>query len=60
MNTKYAKHLALEDRKNIELGIVEGLSKTQISKKLIDILLPFQKKFWNLEIHLTETVFVYI
>lgn len=45
MNTKYAKHLSLEDRKNIELGIVEGLSKTQISKKLIDILLPFQKKF---------------
>lgn len=34
MNTKYAKHLSLEDRKNIELGIVEGLSKSQIAKKV--------------------------
>lgn len=34
MNKKYIKHLSLEDRKNIELGIIEGLSKTQIAKKI--------------------------
>ena len=34
MNKKYVTHLSLEDRKNIELGIVEGLSKTQIAKKI--------------------------
>lgn len=34
MNKKYTTHLSLEDRKNIELGIVEGLSKTQIAKKI--------------------------
>ena len=28
MNKKYVTHLSLEDRKNIELGIIEGLSKT--------------------------------
>lgn len=33
MNKKYVKHLSLEDRKNIELGIIEGLSKSQIFKK---------------------------
>jgi IS30 family transposase len=27
-------HLSLEDRKNIELGIIEGLSKTQIAKNI--------------------------
>ena len=31
---KNITHLSLEDRKNIELGIVEGLSKTQIAKKI--------------------------
>ena len=34
MNKKTIKHLSLEDRKNIELGIVEGLSKSQIAKKI--------------------------
>ena len=34
MNKKYSTHLSLEDRKNIELGIIEGLSKTQIAKKI--------------------------
>ena len=34
MNKKYIKHLSLDDRKNIELGIVEGLSKSQIAKKI--------------------------
>ena len=34
MNQKKIKHLSLEDRKNIELGIVEGLSKSQIAKKI--------------------------
>ncbi len=34
MNKKYTKHLSLEDRKNIELGIIEGLSKSQIAKKI--------------------------
>ena len=33
MNKKVT-HLSLEDRKNIELGIVEGLSKSQIAKKI--------------------------
>lgn len=28
MNKKHVTHLSLEDRKNIELGIIEGLSKT--------------------------------
>ena len=45
MNKKYVTHLSLEDRKNIELGIIDGLSKTQIAKKLIVIFLLFQKKF---------------
>ena len=31
---KNITHLSLEDRKNIELGIIEGLSKTQIAKKI--------------------------
>ena len=34
MNKKYVKHLSLEDRKDIELGIIEGLSKSQIAKKI--------------------------
>ena len=34
MNKKYVTHLSLEDRKNIELGIIDGLSKTQIAKKI--------------------------
>lgn len=34
MNKRMIKHLSLEDRKNIELGIVEGLSKSQIAKKI--------------------------
>ena len=34
MNKKYIKHLSLDDRKNIELGIVEGLSKSQIARIL--------------------------
>lgn len=34
MNKKYMKHLSLEDRKNIELGIIDGLSKSQIAKKI--------------------------
>ena len=34
MNKKYIKHLSLEDRKNIELGIIEGLCKSQIAKKI--------------------------
>lgn len=34
MNKKYTTHLSLEDRKNIELGIIEGLSKTQIARKI--------------------------
>lgn len=34
MNKRNVKHLSLEDRKNIELGIVEGLSKSQIAKKI--------------------------
>ena len=34
MNKKYTKHLSLEDRKNIELGIIEGLSKSKIAKKI--------------------------
>ena len=34
MNKKYVKHLSLEDRRNIELGIIEGLSKSQIAKKI--------------------------
>ena len=34
MNKKSVKHLSLEDRKNIELGIIEGLSKSQIAKKI--------------------------
>ena len=34
MNKKSINHLSLEDRKNIELGIIEGLSKTQIAKKI--------------------------
>lgn len=29
MNKKVVTHLSLEDRKNIELGIVEGLSKSK-------------------------------
>ena len=28
MNKKLITHLSLEDRKNIELGIIEGLSKS--------------------------------
>ena len=31
---KSITHLSLEDRKNIELGIIEGLSKSQIAKKI--------------------------
>ena len=34
MNKKYVKHLSLEDRKNIELGITERLCKSQIAKKI--------------------------
>ena len=34
MNKKYTTHLSLEDRKNIELGIIEGLSKTQMARKI--------------------------
>lgn len=34
MNKKNITHLSLEDRKNIELGIIEGLSKSQIAKKI--------------------------
>ena len=34
MNKKTVTHLSLEDRKNIELGIIEGLSKSQIAKKI--------------------------
>lgn len=34
MNKKYTTHLSLEDRKNIELGITERLSKTQIARKI--------------------------
>lgn len=34
MNKKYCKHLSLDDRKNIELGIVEGLSKSMIARKI--------------------------
>ena len=34
MNKKSVTHLSLDNRKNIELGIVEGLSKTQISNKI--------------------------
>lgn len=34
MNNKNIKHLSLEDRKNIELGIIEGLCKSQIAKKI--------------------------
>lgn len=34
MNKKYVTHLSLENRKNIELGIIDGLSKTQIAKKI--------------------------
>lgn len=34
MNRKSVKHLSLEDRKNIELGIIEGLSKSQIARKI--------------------------
>jgi IS30 family transposase len=34
MNKKFVTHLSLEDRKNIELGIIEGLSKSQIAKKI--------------------------
>ena len=34
MNKKSVKHISLEDRKNIELGIIEGLSKSQIAKKI--------------------------
>lgn len=49
MNKKYTTHLSLEDRKNIELGIIEGLSKTQIARKLIVILQLLQKKLKNTE-----------
>ena len=38
MNKKYIKHLSLEDRKNIELGIIEGLCKSKLQKKLIVVL----------------------
>lgn len=34
MNKKSVTHLSLEDRKNIELGIIEGLSKSKIAKKI--------------------------
>ena len=34
MNKKFVKHISLEDRKNIELGIIGGLSKSQIAKKI--------------------------
>ena len=34
MNKKRVKHLSLEERKNIELGIIEGLSKSEIAKKI--------------------------
>lgn len=34
MNKKSITHLSLEDRKNIELGIIEGLSKAQIARKI--------------------------
>lgn len=34
MNKKLVKHLSLEDRKNIQLGITEGLCKSQIAKKI--------------------------
>ncbi len=34
MNKNVLPHLSLEDRKNIELGIVEGLSKSQIARKI--------------------------
>ena len=34
MNKKHVTHLSLEDRKNIEIGIIEGLSKSQIAKKI--------------------------
>lgn len=34
MNKKSVKHISLKDRKNIELGIIEGLSKSQIAKKI--------------------------
>lgn len=34
MNKKNIKHLSLEDRKAIELGIIDGLSKSQIAKKI--------------------------
>lgn len=47
MNRKYTTHLSLEDRKNIELGIIEGLSKTQIAKKLVDIHLQLLRKLLN-------------
>ena len=34
MNQKNVKHLSLEERKNIELGIIEGLCKSEIAKKI--------------------------
>ena len=34
MNKKYTTHLSLEDRKNIELGIIERLCKSQIAEKI--------------------------
>ncbi len=34
MNKKNIKHLSLEDRKNIEIGIMDGLCKSQIAKKI--------------------------
>lgn len=34
MNKKHIKHLSLEDRKNIELGIIDGLCKSQIAKNI--------------------------
>lgn len=34
MNKKNIKHLSLEDRKSIELGIIDGLCKSQIAKKI--------------------------
>ncbi len=34
MNKKNIKHLSLGDRKDIELGIIDGLCKSQIAKKI--------------------------
>ncbi|MFR5683596.1 MAG: helix-turn-helix domain-containing protein [Clostridia bacterium] len=49
MNKKYTTHLSLEDRKNIELGIIEGLSKTQIARKINRHPSAIAKKLKNTE-----------